>query len=108
MAPKKRLKSAAAVYVPQTREQVISDIKNIGDLQRELARLETAMNDEIGQITERYSEPAEDLKKRLAVLQGGVQSLVRGQPCRADRQQQGQVREPHNRRGSSGASVPRP
>ncbi|HBP5789953.1 TPA: host-nuclease inhibitor protein Gam, partial [Pseudomonas aeruginosa] len=25
MAPKKRLKSAAAVYVPQTREQVISD-----------------------------------------------------------------------------------
>ena len=35
MAPKKRLKSAAAVYVPQTREQVISDIKNIGDLQRE-------------------------------------------------------------------------
>ncbi|HBP5802667.1 TPA: host-nuclease inhibitor protein Gam, partial [Pseudomonas aeruginosa] len=24
MAPKKRLKSAAAVYVPQTREQVIS------------------------------------------------------------------------------------
>ncbi|HCE6888476.1 TPA: host-nuclease inhibitor protein Gam, partial [Pseudomonas aeruginosa] len=53
MAPKKRLKSAAAVYVPQTREQVISDIKNIGDLQRELARLETAMNDEIGQITER-------------------------------------------------------
>ncbi|WP_277989914.1 hypothetical protein [Pseudomonas aeruginosa] len=27
MAPKKRLKSAAAVYVPQTREQVISDIR---------------------------------------------------------------------------------
>ncbi len=80
MAPKKRLKSAAAVYVPQSREQVISDIKNIGDLQRELARLETAMNDEIGQITERYSEPAEDLKKRLAVLQGGVQSW-----CEANR-----------------------
>ncbi|HCE8369060.1 TPA: host-nuclease inhibitor Gam family protein, partial [Pseudomonas aeruginosa] len=39
-----------------------------------------AMNDEIGQITERYSEPAEDLKKRLAVLQGGVQSW-----CEANR-----------------------
>ncbi|WP_458066250.1 host-nuclease inhibitor Gam family protein, partial [Pseudomonas aeruginosa] len=38
------------------------------------------MNDEIGQITERYSEPAEDLKKRLAVLQGGVQSW-----CEANR-----------------------
>ncbi|MEQ6657435.1 hypothetical protein V4W41_01775 [Pseudomonas aeruginosa] len=43
MAPKKRLKSAAAVYVPQTREQVISDIKNIGDLQRELASVRAAV-----------------------------------------------------------------
>ncbi|MNO74492.1 Bacteriophage Mu Gam like protein [compost metagenome] len=80
MAPKKRLKSAAAVYVPQSRDQVVADIKTIGDVQRELSRLETAMNDEIGQITERYSAPAEDLKKRLTTLQGGVQSW-----CEANR-----------------------
>ncbi|MCP1606434.1 host-nuclease inhibitor Gam family protein [Pseudomonas citronellolis] len=80
MAPKKRLKSTAAVYVPQHREQVVADIKSIGDLSRELARLETAMNDEIGKITERYSAPAEDLKTRLTVLQTGVQSW-----CEANR-----------------------
>ncbi|MDF3868726.1 host-nuclease inhibitor Gam family protein [Pseudomonas denitrificans (nom. rej.)] len=80
MAPKKRLKSAAAVYVPQHRDQVVADIKSIGDLQRELTRLETAMNDEIGKITERYSSPAEDLKQRITVLQTGVQSW-----CEANR-----------------------
>lgn len=80
MAPKKRLKSAALTYVPQTRDQVVSDIKNIGDLQRELARLETEMNDEIGVITERYSEPAAALQQRLSLLQGGVQSW-----CEANR-----------------------
>ncbi|MGI0444833.1 host-nuclease inhibitor Gam family protein [Pseudomonas aeruginosa] len=42
--------------------------------------METAMNDEIGQITRALFEPAEDLKKRLAVLQGGVQSW-----CEANR-----------------------
>nr|WP_327213371.1 host-nuclease inhibitor Gam family protein [Pseudomonas aeruginosa] len=85
MAPKKRLKSAAAVYVPQTREQVISDIKNIGDLQRELARLETAMNDEIGQITERYSEPAEDLKKTSGGPPGRSPVLCEANQKGADR-----------------------
>lgn len=72
MAPKKRLKTAAQ-YVPQTRDEVVSDIKTIGDVQRELTRLETEMNDEIGVVTERYAAPVDDLKKRLNTLQGGVQ-----------------------------------
>lgn len=72
MAPKKRLK-AAAQYVPQTRDEVVSDIKTIGDVQREITRLETEMNDEIGAVTERYAGPVDDLKKRLAGLQSGVQ-----------------------------------
>jgi phage host-nuclease inhibitor protein Gam len=80
MAPKKRLKSAAAVYVPQHRDQVVADIKSIGDLQRDLARIETSMNDEIGAITERYAAPVDDLKQRITVLQGGVQSW-----CEANR-----------------------
>lgn len=72
MAPKKRLK-ATAQYVPQTRDEVVSDIKTIGDVQREITRLETEMNDEIGAVTERYAGPVDDLKKRLTVLQSGVQ-----------------------------------
>ncbi|EDA0128563.1 host-nuclease inhibitor protein Gam, partial [Salmonella enterica subsp. enterica serovar Glostrup] len=43
----KRIKSAAAVYVPQNKEDVIGDIKKIGDLQRELEREQTIMNDAI-------------------------------------------------------------
>ncbi|MGV8664261.1 host-nuclease inhibitor Gam family protein, partial [Pseudomonas aeruginosa] len=43
-------------------------------LQRELARLEPARNEEIGPIAERCSGPDDDMKTRLAVLQGGVQS----------------------------------
>lgn len=72
MAPKKRLKNAAQ-YVPQTRDEVVSNIKTIGDVQREITRLETEMNDEIGVITERYAAPVDDLKRRLTTLQGGVQ-----------------------------------
>lgn len=72
MAPKKRLKTAAQ-NIPQTRDQVVSDIKTIGDVQREITRLETEMNDEIGEITERYAGPVDDLKKRLTALQSGVQ-----------------------------------
>ncbi|EHW9332050.1 host-nuclease inhibitor protein Gam, partial [Salmonella enterica] len=34
----KRIKSTAAVYVPQNKDDVIGDIKKIGDLQRELER----------------------------------------------------------------------
>lgn len=72
MASTKRLKTAAQ-YVPQTRDEVVNDIKTIGDVQREITRLETEMNDEIGALTERYAGPVEVLKKRLRLLQNGVQ-----------------------------------
>ncbi|HIH3107286.1 host-nuclease inhibitor protein Gam, partial [Salmonella enterica subsp. enterica serovar Montevideo] len=52
--PAKRIKSAAAAYVPQNRDAVITDIKRIGDLQREASRLETEMNDAIAEITEKF------------------------------------------------------
>jgi Mu-like prophage host-nuclease inhibitor protein Gam len=76
----KRIKSAAAVYVPQSKEDVTCDIRKIGDLQRELARVETAMNDEIGEITDRYAPQMDVLKKDLEVLQKGVQGW-----CEANR-----------------------
>lgn len=53
--PAKRIKSAAAAYVPQNRDAVITDIKRIGDLQREASRLETEMNDAIAEITEKFA-----------------------------------------------------
>ncbi|MBE3163428.1 host-nuclease inhibitor protein Gam, partial [Escherichia coli] len=44
----KRIKSAAALWVPGTREEVIEGIRLLGDAQRELVRAETEMNDAIG------------------------------------------------------------
>ncbi|MEN4243860.1 host-nuclease inhibitor Gam family protein [Serratia marcescens] len=69
----KRIKSAAAVYVPQSKEDVIGDIKKIGDLQRELERTQTVMNDAIGEITERHAPAIESLKKDIDLLSKGVQ-----------------------------------
>ncbi|HGJ5864722.1 MAG TPA: host-nuclease inhibitor protein Gam, partial [Arsenophonus nasoniae] len=34
-----RLKAAAGACTPQTREQVMDDIKRLGDIQREMTRL---------------------------------------------------------------------
>lgn len=72
-AKTKRIKSAAAVYVPQSKEDVIGDIKKIGDLQRELERTQTVMNDAIGEITENHAPGLEALKKDIDMLSKGVQ-----------------------------------
>lgn len=71
---KSRIKSAAAGYTPQSKEQVSVDIKKTGDLQRELIRIETQINDEIAAITSRNTPVIEALKMDLDVLQKGVQT----------------------------------
>ncbi len=68
----KRIKAAAALWVPGTREEVIEGIRLLGDAQRELVRAETEMNDTIGDITARYAPLTESLKKRMAELQSGI------------------------------------
>lgn len=70
----KRIKAAAALWVPGTREEVIEGIRLLGDAQRELVRAETEMNDAIGDITARYAPLTESLKKRMAELQSGIQT----------------------------------
>ncbi|EOV0971282.1 host-nuclease inhibitor Gam family protein [Edwardsiella anguillarum] len=70
----KRIKSAAALYVPQSKAEVASDIRKIGDLQREAVRLETLMNDEIAKITQQFSPEIEKIKNDLEVLSKGVQN----------------------------------
>ncbi|WP_345859286.1 host-nuclease inhibitor Gam family protein [Shewanella algae] len=76
----KRIKAAAALYVPQSKQDVTCDIRKIGDMQREALRLQTQMNDRIAAITEEYSPQLETLKKDLDVLSAGVQSW-----CEANR-----------------------
>lgn len=80
-APKKpRTKSAAAVAVPQSREDVINDIRKIGDITRVILRRETELNDQIAMLTNDVAPGIETLKNELERLQSGVQTW-----CEANR-----------------------
>ncbi|ATO34613.1 host-nuclease inhibitor protein Gam [Dickeya dianthicola] len=74
MKGKKRLKAAAAQYVAQTKDEVIAGIKQLGDIQRELIRVETEMNDSIAEITASHSPTIEQLKAKMEELQSGIQT----------------------------------
>ncbi|EGM2029235.1 host-nuclease inhibitor protein Gam [Salmonella enterica] len=75
-----RLKAAAASYTPQSREQVSIDIKKIGDIQRELTRIEADANDQIAVVMNQNTPKIEALRAELDVLQKGVQTW-----CEANR-----------------------
>ncbi|ECW0050619.1 host-nuclease inhibitor protein Gam [Salmonella enterica] len=75
-----RLKAAAASYTPQSKEQVSVDIKKIGDIQRELTRIEADANDQIAVIMNQNTPKIEALRAELDVLQQGVQTW-----CEANR-----------------------
>ena len=70
---KNRIKATASVYVVQSKEQAIEAIKCLGDIQRELIRLETEMNDQIAIITASFSSNIETLKQNSTQLQKGIQ-----------------------------------
>ncbi|TQI78732.1 phage host-nuclease inhibitor protein Gam [Serratia fonticola] len=77
---KKRLKAAAALYVAQTKAEVIEGIKILGDLQRQLTRTETEMNDQIAAVTQYHSPELERLKAEITSYQTGIQTW-----CEANR-----------------------
>ncbi len=70
---KNRMKSATQTAIYQSRDEVQSAIKEIGDKQRELLRLSTEMNDELAAISERYAPLLEAIKDALKPMQKGVQ-----------------------------------
>lgn len=71
---KTRLKAKAQVYVPQTRDEVATYIRNIGDTQRNLLRETAAMNDAIANVTARCQPRLEELGGQIKILQDGVQA----------------------------------
>lgn len=79
---KKRLKAAAALYVAQSKTEVIDGIKTLGDLQRKLTRTETEMNDQIAAVTQYHSPEMERLKAEIASFQTGIQTW-----CEANRKE---------------------
>lgn len=69
-----KLKAKAQAYAPQSQNDCAADIKKLGDLQRDFARQQADMNDEIAAITKRYQPKLESLSERIDVLQKGVQT----------------------------------
>lgn len=69
-----KLKTKAQTYAPQTQNDCASDIKKLGDLQREFYRMTADMNDEIAAITKRYQPRLEGKTEQIETLQQGVQT----------------------------------
>lgn len=82
-----RIKSKAAAYAPQTRTDCAADIKKLGDLQRQHARLTADMNDQIAQITRAFEPRLKALQDRSELLQSGIQTwreANRAELCKGD------------------------
>ncbi|MDR1350834.1 MAG: host-nuclease inhibitor Gam family protein [Zoogloeaceae bacterium] len=77
-----KAKKTAAVYVCQSKEETMTAIRELGDAQRELTRLETAVNDAIARIVEAEKDRIEALKARRDTLTEGIQMW-----CEANRAQ---------------------
>ncbi|HJU70349.1 MAG TPA: host-nuclease inhibitor Gam family protein [Paucimonas sp.] len=79
-ANRQRLKAAAQPWVAQSQDDVAATIRTIGDISRDVSRLQGAMNDEIAAITQRYQTLILPQQERLLSLQAGVQGW-----CEANR-----------------------
>jgi phage host-nuclease inhibitor protein Gam len=69
-----KLKAKAQVYAPQSQTDCAADIKALGDLQRDFARVTADMNDKIGAITKTFQPKLEALMGQIETLQKGVQT----------------------------------
>lgn len=74
MAKPTRMKAAAQLHVPQTREDAAAMIRKLGDMQRQFARTTGEMNDKIGAITDEYKDLLAPLDQGILALQKGVQA----------------------------------
>lgn len=70
--PTRHKTAATAVAVPQSRDQVTEYIREIGERQREIIRIETAMNDELATVKERYEAEAQPHQARIDALTQGL------------------------------------
>lgn len=75
-----RIKSTSTVQACQSKADAMRDIKTIGDLQRDLGRIEADINDQIADLTNKAAPRIEQLRERLVELQAGVQTW-----CEANR-----------------------
>lgn len=81
MPPKTKAKrSAIAVAIPQSRDAASDALRQIGEAQRKLRRLEADMNDELAAVKDRYETTADPLRKQIEALTVGLHTW-----CEANR-----------------------
>lgn len=94
MSKAPRLKTDAVIFnVPQTKDDVVGCIAAIGRHQRERARIETLMNDELATVREAWEKQAAPHLEEIKRLVAGVQFW-----CEANRAaltQDGKVKYAH-------------
>lgn len=75
MPPKPRKAKTAATLapVPQTRDEATAAVREIGERQRELARIQADMNEELAAVRERFEAAAQPHTERIDQLTLGVQ-----------------------------------
>lgn len=69
----RRKTASAQLPVPQSRDEAIAFIREIGERQRELQRIAAAMNDELAAVKERWELQAAPHSARIDGLTQGVQ-----------------------------------
>lgn len=67
-----RTKTAAAAWVPQTKDETVKAVAEIGELQRQRAVIQAQMNEEMAAVKERYEAQAQPLAARMTLLAEGV------------------------------------
>ncbi|MCL1860685.1 MAG: host-nuclease inhibitor Gam family protein [Proteobacteria bacterium] len=67
-----KAKKTAVPHACQSKEEAMDAIRALGDAQRELVRLETAINDQIAVITAREKDRIDALKERVETLTTSV------------------------------------
>lgn len=68
-----RIKQEATLYpVPQTKDEAIEAIADIGRHQRERTRLQTLMNDDLARVREAWEKQAAQHLDAIKALSGGV------------------------------------
>ncbi len=67
-------KTTVKLVVPQSREEAEAWIRQIGDHRREVVRIETAMNDEIAVVKDKYEQQAKPYRDDVEALIEGLQA----------------------------------
>lgn len=73
---KTRVKKAAMVVAAQDKTEAAAHIRRIGDLAREVKRLETELGDKKAALEQQYGERAAPYKAEMASLTDGVQAFA--------------------------------